>query len=90
MIISVRSLFYVITINSTDNLLIISASHSSAIVASYVYIQGGPKVGLPKKKLNIVVRTSIKQADFFINDRGISKVSIYRKMIRKTLTKYYY
>ena len=36
-----------------------------------------------RKKLSIVMRTSTKRADFFINDRGMYKVSIHKEMLKR-------
>ena len=46
---------------------------------------GWAKSQFTEKNLNFVIRTCVKHTDFFINDRGISKVSIYRKILSKTL-----
>jgi hypothetical protein len=46
----------------------------------YIYMQGGIKVGFPKKNEYVQYGPS-KQADFFINNRDMSKVYIHKESL---------
>ncbi len=47
-------------------------------------MQGGPKVGFPKRNEYVQYGPS-KQADFFINNRDMSKVYIHKESLSEAL-----
>ena len=48
-------------------------------------IQGGAKVSLPKRKLNISITVRANELLFFINDRSMFKLYIDKDMPKDTL-----